>query len=780
MSLRVRDANNHVVFSFHTSDAKQTARLAHAAHHVDNGPSTRLFHMLAVLTQASCISVDEWPSWVPVSASTSTLSIRGAISLNPAPTKSIQFISFGVRPLLAEVEYNELYNQVNRLFRLSSFGTVEDDAGVHHFDKIRRPLDKRSIMDGHTSRQLKARKGVDKYPMFHLRISLRKESGSGLHDDRFVEDQTNLQTIVEVLEAMITQWLSMYHFRPTTPRQQQQQSDGLNARWPPRTTYESPSPFEMILHQRLVSTPTSAAQPRSGHTSRDNTKKRKRSAPATSMESIKPSHRRPFAKWSRIKTGKAGFFDTFAALRKPPEKTTMPLAASGGTGNAETPVSQLVPAAAAGFVTQPAVQRDNQPKQGFEPSTTHNERIDNTIRWTDPMTKKAYLLNARTGYVVPHASLGPGSRAIASSSAVPRLDCAKSVRLSTAGTRLEDTPWLDTMLKDWDNPVFRNTEKHIEQILPRDPGFDEKHSRHANSRGFHLDFDKDSTRVSSTTSSRISRESLSHAEIIAQVDKKFILVKLISSVGMKQLRPDKAASLILIDQHAADERVHVENLYQQLCAPRIPGRHGYKSRLGHEAQVNSTVLNQPFLFTISKQERRHFVAHAARFAAWGILFDLVDTAQCSERAEVVLSVVSLPPVILERCRADPFLLISLLRSTVWKYVGDPYLPPYPSTTDASSPDWVTRLLTCPKSLLDLIHSRACRSAIMFNDEIDVRQCKQLLQKLAACKFPFICAHGRPSMVPLADPGFIGNDTTCLDSEPGPGCSFVQAWMSWKR
>lgn len=37
---------------------------------------------------------------------------------------------------------------------------------------------------------------------------------------------------------------------------------------------------------------------------------------------------------------------------------------------------------------------------------------------------------------------------------------------------------------------------------------------------------------------------------------------------------------------------------------------------------------------------------------------------------------------------------------------------------------------------------------MFNDELTLGQCKQVIQNLGQCVFPFQCAHGRPSIVPL--------------------------------
>lgn len=57
--------------------------------------------------------------------------------------------------------------------------------------------------------------------------------------------------------------------------------------------------------------------------------------------------------------------------------------------------------------------------------------------------------------------------------------------------------------------------------------------------------------------------------------------------------------------------------------------------------------------------------------------------------------------------------------------------------------------TVPPRLKSVLASKACRSAIMFGDVLSVEQCGALVGRLATCKFPFQCAHGRPSVVPLA-------------------------------
>ena len=80
-------------------------------------------------------------------------------------------------------------------------------------------------------------------------------------------------------------------------------------------------------------------------------------------------------------------------------------------------------------------------------------------------------------------------------------------------------------------------------------------------------------------------------------------------------------------------------------------------------------------------------------------------------------------------------------------------------------------------------------ALMFNDELSLGECTQLVAKLANCVFPFMCAHGRPSMVPLVGLGerdggetasgeLLGSFTAAGGGEGQE--SFVQAWKSWKE
>lgn len=43
---------------------------------------------------------------------------------------------------------------------------------------------------------------------------------------------------------------------------------------------------------------------------------------------------------------------------------------------------------------------------------------------------------------------------------------------------------------------------------------------------------------------------------------------------------------------------------------------------------------------------------------------------------------------------------------------------------------------------------ACRRAIKFGDELKIDDCRGLIENLAKTNHPFVCAHGRPGVVPM--------------------------------
>lgn len=56
--------------------------------------------------------------------------------------------------------------------------------------------------------------------------------------------------------------------------------------------------------------------------------------------------------------------------------------------------------------------------------------------------------------------------------------------------------------------------------------------------------------------------------------------------------------------------------------------------------------------------------------------------------------------------------------------------------------------TSDSSCLDSFNSRACHGAVKITDETSPEFQLELIDELFKCRFPYICAHGRPTMAQL--------------------------------
>jgi DNA mismatch repair protein MLH3 len=202
--------------------------------------------------------------------------------------------------------------------------------------------------------------------------------------------------------------------------------------------------------------------------------------------------------------------------------------------------------------------------------------------------------------------------------------------------------------------------------------------------------------------------------------------------------------LILVDQHAADERVKVERLFRQIC------------------EAEPVILARPLMLASDAVEVARLMDYLPLFASWGIVYGR------GEGPTDTVYVTHLPEIIAERCRQQPKTLFDLLRREIWsndtgprKTVGNKDIP------------WLRRIAHCPAGLVELVNSRACRSAIMFNDVLSTAECASLLKELSQCSLPFQCAHGRPSLMVLT---MLGYDEFALDGRDAQ--SFVNAYNLW--
>lgn len=200
-----------------------------------------------------------------------------------------------------------------------------------------------------------------------------------------------------------------------------------------------------------------------------------------------------------------------------------------------------------------------------------------------------------------------------------------------------------------------------------------------------------------------SRAHVQAGQVIGQVDCKFIAASF-------YLPSAEARQLVLLDQHAVDERIRLEEMLEgdPLSATRLTSSPLYLERLS--PRVVQTLREA--IGTVEK---------------WG--FRIVFLAGGTIALDHV------PQCLTRRHREVLPLFADLAQwSTLFEALS------------AYIESGATALI--PSPIFELLQSKACRGAIMFGDALTLPTMKRMLQQLARCRYPFQCAHGRPSIAPL--------------------------------
>jgi DNA mismatch repair protein MLH3 len=790
----------------------------------------RLNCICPLLAQAGYISRSSFASWLTASARTSTICIHAAISLEPAPTKQVQFISFGIRPVDPVHGSQVLFNEVNRMFARSSFGVTKDEIDISEDENSRRQNDRRYKNNEHTTQQLRGiGKGADRWPMFYIRIDSGSEHHVSDENQSYDKAARVLHKSLQLLRTLIYQFLEEHHFRPQA-RRHKTRKEGVE-------TSHMQNPFT----SPVTDTASSEASSQSVH---GFSSMASMAAQPNMYKLQQQVTSRGFDNSTRAKSGKRDGFEHILsglphrkALVDDNRPATAPTASSpnfnpkvdiGRTALAESRqpwldynVQLLQDLQNEGLVNDSehgevwndfrssAVSTSDAPSAEKETAQRYdNLSKEDAILWITPTTGRVAHLNSRAGLIVPglqdqddshdtseeDRSARPFSGAIL----VPKRKFGE-LRQSTPST-LELGPdvapgsWVAGLLKDSETSIFRELEATMPSVAPGEaithsqlpcccygkPGSDRIKQVSALSDV-----------MTGASKGRISKSGLADAQVLAQVDRKFILVKLsIGQTGPQNNRNSQPlpgeTALVLIDQHAADERCRVEALYEELC------------------NVETVQLLKPLHFEVSLQEGRLFQQQRDFLGRWGFCYETQDghldgdlwfaSPRSSNRPTNVQSegnvrvvVTAVPNLIAERCRLEPKILINLLRSEIWIRAENGFVkskdefsregPDFwlcsSQSSDGGEKQWLSKISSCPKGLIEMLNSRACKSAIMFNDVLSMEKCKVLVKRLANCRFPFQCAHGRPSMVVLG-----GLERTVQDDLEGAG-DFKNAFDKWQ-
>ncbi|BGP21707.1 DNA mismatch repair protein [Rhodotorula toruloides] len=410
---------------------------------------------------------------------------------------------------------------------------------------------------------------------------------------------------------------------------------------------------------------------------------------------------------------------------------------------------------------------------------------DASYKWTDPGRKQAWLIAGRTGNSrrcdecgLDGAAEGEGRNREGEKEGLVDRRWLKQVEARGDEIGVEESvpDWLKCTLESWDNPVFpaaAPTGRTIPSLLSLraassavQPGqplatlpaafrttkpilsnrFTASKLKQMNDFGCTIVCNNLSTPAANLDASptptlapleagmqSFSRASLVEAEFIAQVDTKYLLVRVPpSSEG-------RGTTLVLVDQHAASERVRVEKFLDAIVGRLVRGEEVEVRELEGEDRVGVVVSRAEF----EAVERWWYVLQrrGLRFAAGAY-----GAANEGDYHQLWLS--TLPSLLSDRLSKDPRLAQDLARS----FIG--HLEEHGGGIARSKrrrgEGWTSGMKDVPPVFLELINSKACRGAIMFNDVLTPAQASTLLAQLAESAFPFQCAHGRPSVVPIVN------------------------------
>ncbi|XP_068436849.1 DNA mismatch repair protein Mlh3 isoform X2 [Clinocottus analis] len=233
---------------------------------------------------------------------------------------------------------------------------------------------------------------------------------------------------------------------------------------------------------------------------------------------------------------------------------------------------------------------------------------------------------------------------------------------------------------------------------------------------------------------RFSKAMIHSMKVIHQVDKKF-LACLINTRDEESAALTEGNLLVLVDQHAAHERVRLENLLADSYEddPEAPG----------ERRLCSSTILPPLQISVTEEEQRLLRSCEAHLRSLGL------EVKFSQAANPQALVGKVPVCFMEKESNE----LRRGRPSVIKPIVKEYLQEQIELLRLTGR--VRGAL--PLTVLKVLASLACHGAIKFNDSLSRDECCSLVASLSSCQLPFQCAHGRPSIAPLVDTLHLDKD-----------------------
>ena len=240
----------------------------------------------------------------------------------------------------------------------------------------------------------------------------------------------------------------------------------------------------------------------------------------------------------------------------------------------------------------------------------------------------------------------------------------------------------------------------------------------SNNTNYHLNVDICNSELS------VTRAQLRNMCVIGQVSNCYIITTCITAPTV----------LYCMDQHAVDERVHLEEYSMRIHTAQ---RNYCQYRNSNESITPTLPLVGVYeLLTLNKAELLVLESNEEAIRDWGFEWQIKSDST---------SVLTQSPVILEEViTVSDFMEYLHYLQNDWRCsrvdIG--------TMLDAMKVNKSTTIYPVPPAVTRILASRACRSSIMFGTHLSNSECLQLISKLSNTEYPFQCAHGRPTVLPL--------------------------------
>ncbi|XP_065542169.1 DNA mismatch repair protein Mlh3 isoform X2 [Lathamus discolor] len=233
---------------------------------------------------------------------------------------------------------------------------------------------------------------------------------------------------------------------------------------------------------------------------------------------------------------------------------------------------------------------------------------------------------------------------------------------------------------------------------------------------------------------RFTKEMVHSMQVLQQVDNKFIACLINTRNEM-----DKEADgnlLILVDQHAAHERIRLEQL--------IADSYEKEAAACGKKKLLSSSISPPLEIKVTEEQRRVLRCCYKNLEDLGLELSFPETNRS------LILVRKVPLCFIEREANE----LRRKRQPVTKSIVEELIQEQVELVQSTGGRTQG---TLPLTFLKVLASQACHGAIKFNEHLTLEESCRLIEALSSCQLPFQCAHGRPSMMPLADTEHLQQD-----------------------